>query len=133
MKHFYTSNYARSAQHPLAVAISASPPDWYHGKKFQLLAPTWEMINDYKSGRINSKDYASKYITLLEQRDITAFDIVEIFPDGTRFLCYEAPGDFCHRRVLADWIKERTGMEVTEFISEEQEKRDELANDLLEF
>jgi len=30
-------------------------------------------------------------------------------------LCYEKPGDFCHRRLFADWLKEKTGYEVKEF------------------
>ena len=29
--------------------------------------------------------------------------------------CYEKPGDFCHRHILAKWITENTGIEITEF------------------
>lgn len=133
MKRLYTSNYARSGEHPLSYAISAKPPEWYRGKRFSQLAPTWEMINDYKSGKITKQQYADQYIELLRVRNIASEDVVDAFPDGTRFLCYEKRGEFCHRRVLAEWIERETGVIVPEFISEEQQKRDELADDLLDF
>ena len=40
-------------------------------------------------------------------------------------LCYEKPGDFCHRRLLADWMLETTGLEIPEF---GQEKKPDLEN-----
>ena len=32
-------------------------------------------------------------------------------------LCYEKPGRFCHRHILAEWIKEKTGEEVEEYVN----------------
>jgi uncharacterized protein (DUF488 family) len=33
---------------------------------------------------------------------------------GLVLLCFERPGQFCHRRVLAEWIEEQTGQVVPE-------------------
>jgi hypothetical protein len=29
-------------------------------------------------------------------------------------LCWCSPGEFCHRRVFADWYREKTGQEIPE-------------------
>ncbi len=41
-------------------------------------------------------------------------------------LCYEKPGEFCHRHLLAQWITEQSGLEVTEWMTEEEAKTEEL-------
>lgn len=38
-------------------------------------------------------------------------------------LCYEKPGDFCHRHLLADWLTRESGLVVEEF---DQEKHSEV-------
>ena len=35
-------------------------------------------------------------------------------------LCWEEPGDFCHRMVVADWLRTSAGVEVKELDPEEQ-------------
>ena len=30
-------------------------------------------------------------------------------------LCYEKPGEFCHRRLFAQWMLEQTGLEIPEW------------------
>lgn len=35
--------------------------------------------------------------------------------NGIALCCYEKPDDFCHRHFLAEWIIEKTGLEVKEF------------------
>ena len=34
--------------------------------------------------------------------------------DNAVMLCYEKPGDFCHRHLIADWITKNTGITVEE-------------------
>ena len=41
-------------------------------------------------------------------------------------LCYEKPGDFCHRHLLAKWITEESGVEVKEWMTDEESKAEEL-------
>ncbi|CAK0775614.1 hypothetical protein CCP3SC15_5240003 [Gammaproteobacteria bacterium] len=34
--------------------------------------------------------------------------------DGAIMLCWENPGEFCHRNLAAAWLHNRTGVEVAE-------------------
>ena len=129
----FTSNYARSATFHLSFAISKKPPDWYTGKCLPQLAPTWELLKAYKQEEITQQDYVEVYIALLKKRQYTPQRILDALPDNSRLLCYEAPSDFCHRRVLAKWIEDDTGVIIPEYISEEQLKLNALIDDLLEF
>lgn len=131
MKRFYTSNYARSGRHPQAVAISRKAPIYYIGKTFVELAPTWTLISDYKCGKIDKEQYTRRYLAMLEQRENTPQDIVDMFENGTIFLCYEAPSDFCHRHIFAKWIEQRTDAKVKELTTSVEQQ--EFLNDLLQY
>ena len=41
-------------------------------------------------------------------------EVVKKLGDGAVMLCYEKPGEFCHRHIIADWITKNTGVEVEE-------------------
>lgn len=132
----YTSNYARKGSHPNAIAISRKPPDWYTGTTLPELAPTWKMIMAYKEGNITETDFISMYVDLLHRQRFDPNKFIEPLPDSTFLLCYEKPGDFCHRRVLAEWIELKTGITIPEWKTEREEaaaKQDEVVDSLLDF
>jgi uncharacterized protein YeaO (DUF488 family) len=129
----YTSNYARSGKYSLSYAISVKPPDWYEGKCLPQLAPTWELVTGIKRGIITEEEYSTRYINLLISRKYDPQKIVDALPDNTRLLCYESAGEFCHRRVLAKWIEDSIGVIIPEWTSEEDIKKEEMLNDLVEF
>lgn len=138
MKQFYTSNYKRSGMNPAAIGISYVVPGSFHGITHGGLAPTLELISAVKwdTDRITQDEYAVRYIELLKERGNTPQQIIESFSDGTIFLCYEDPGEFCHRRVLADWIEEETGMFLPEWRSDKEIKSDEhnkVVDNMLDF
>lgn len=127
----FTSNYARHGNDPNAVAISVRPPSWYTGRRYKLLSPTWEMVNDINNGRIDELQYAAQYMELLETRKLTAEQVIADVGENAILLCYEKPGDFCHRRLVAAWIKQETGIVVPEKYFYDNESK--LLNDLFEF
>jgi hypothetical protein len=47
---------------------------------------------------------------LLEQRRLDPA-IVANELDGYTLLCWEGPGKFCHRHIVADWLKPYTDVE----------------------
>lgn len=116
----YTSNYKRKGDEYNAIAISAKSPEDYFGKTFMLLAPTWELIMGYKHGEIRPCDYANQYINLLETRDLTPQSILDTLPHSCYLLCYEPPGEFCHRHVLASWLNEHTDANIKEWYSDKE-------------
>ncbi|ATZ61346.2 MAG: DUF488 domain-containing protein [Methanosarcinales archaeon Met12] len=76
--------------------------DYYH---FKFLAPTKEIRDRY----IKSKEwdvYANEYIELLESRKVIDKLDKPFFERRTCFLCSEASADHCHRRLLAEYLKE---------------------------
>ena len=32
-------------------------------------------------------------------------------------LCWEPPGKFCHRRLVAEWLEEHLGVEILEYMA----------------
>lgn len=133
-KRIYTSYYARSSGHERAVSISASAPTYFKGNHIKTLAPTWEILDAYKAGKIDENEYAKRYISLLEdERKLTPLSVYNAIPNGTILLCYEKAGDFCHRRVLAEWVEKSLGVIIPEWESEDERKKLAHVESLLEF
>ena len=119
MKTFFTSYYAKSGDHPLAVAVSLNSPDFYKGRSFPALFPTWDLIMQHKNGKSTDEQYTEQYKQLLSDRDVTPESIYNELPDGAVLLCYEKSGDFCHRRILAEMIEESYNIEMLEIIDDD--------------
>ncbi len=131
MKNIQTSNYARKGSDPLSISISATVPKWYNGRRLDVLAPTWQMVED-----IIQDEYDLAYISLLLKRGLTGQQVLDMLPEECFLLCYESPTDHCHRRLLAEWIEHETGFHIPEWknaVEIEQEKKKTLVDNLLEF
>lgn len=107
----YTSYFARSADHPNALSISCGVPTWYNGRQNRLLAPSWELVDGIKKGKITEAQYTEQYRQKLDA--LGEQKILSVLHEGDVLLCWEATGKFCHRHILADWLKEH-GHTVTE-------------------
>jgi len=138
MKKIYTSNYARNSNNPKAIGISFVIPEWYNGATLPKLAPMQAMINTFKRKKDSymERQFSQRYISLLRSRDIKAESLLEEIPDGSILLCYESPGEFCHRRVLAEWIEHHTGVHIPEWKNEkelEKEVQNKVVDSIIEF
>lgn len=80
------------------------------------LAPTWEIVREYKEGKINREKYTELYLDLLVGRGKSPQEIVDELPEGAVLLCYESPKDFCHRHVAARWLMQGASVEIVELI-----------------
>jgi len=134
MKKIYTSNFARNGSNPNAIAISSIIPEWYNGKEMrELLAPKFDLVKKTKDGTYSKEKYKEEYLKLLNDRQIVPEELIELLPDGAILLCYEKPGGFCHRRILAEWIKEHMGFEIPEWKSEKEMAKDKIVDSILDF
>lgn len=108
----YTSYFAKPPKDIEGVAICRGIPEWFHGKTFQEVAPTIGLLHDYKAGLITEEEYAVRY----KREVLDKLDPVDIAKklDGKALLCWEKPGDFCHRHLLASWLREH-GFECEEY------------------
>lgn len=115
----YTSYYGNikklSREGIIPVGISLGIPKWFHGHVLKYLAPTYYILN------LEEQKYIPAYLDHLENIDMNRLrDDLSIISNSAggkdiALLCYEKPEEFCHRRLFAEWLKEKTGYEIKEF------------------
>jgi hypothetical protein len=105
-----TSNFKIAGHLPQAVAISLGVPRGWRGARCTVLAPPRPLI------KIMDPE---TFIPLYKAQVLDKLDPHKIIKDlgGDNFLllCWEDPGVFCHRRVVAAWMQKETGVIVEEF------------------
>ncbi|MGG5215988.1 DUF488 family protein [Rahnella variigena] len=77
------------------------------------LAPTKIILDDYKNKNISWDNYAYEYLNLMEQRLISK-KLSKLEVDNGCLLCSEDKPHQCHRRLLAEYLKEQWNDEKTE-------------------
>jgi uncharacterized protein (DUF488 family) len=83
--------------------------DYIHMPEF---APTEELMDGYKAGKIAWAEYAAEYARILADRGALTGAAAKFF-DGACLLCSEPAARQCHRRLLAEALAARLpGLEV---------------------
>ena len=72
------------------------------------LAPTQEMLDEYKKKAGDWLDYETKFLTLMSERKVED-NIAKELIDGGCLLCSEPTPDNCHRRLVAEYLKRKWG------------------------
>ena len=72
------------------------------------LAPTKEMLDTYKKKSGTWEDYERRFVDLMEERRIEEKIKPETLEDAC-LLCSEDQPHHCHRRLVAEYLKERWG------------------------
>lgn len=130
----FTSYFAKIKKFPVnvfPVAICAGVPSWYTGATYSKLAPPYELLMQWKCDHQND-DYEECFndVVLNKLEIIRVLDDLQLLlPDDVRrkmqrpvydssdyhiaLVCYEKPTDFCHRHIVADWLK-RNGYKCEE-------------------
>ena len=119
----------------------------FNGPCYKKLAPRWDTYKTYaekyKILRDNILEYEhylllkeqmenqyikSFYETRLKDLDVNLLldTLEEKYGDDIILLCYENEKQFCHRRILADYIELETGLYVPEVAVDEKGKVKEL-------
>ena len=112
-----TSYFAREKNIPNPVCIARGKPDWSKSQDYKKLAPPWALVNRYKKGLVSTEQYTQEYtfLVLFWLNPIEVLkEITSLFGEDASLLCYEKPGDFCHRRIVAEWLEKGTGVVVPE-------------------
>jgi hypothetical protein len=82
-----------------------------------MLAPPRELLNDRKKNDLSDEEYTrifNEHLSQFDPREM--YDaIVEEYGDDVTLLCYEKPGDFCHRRLVAEWFEKHLDVKVPEW------------------
>ncbi|NEO54629.1 MAG: DUF488 domain-containing protein [Okeania sp. SIO3B5] len=72
------------------------------------LAPTKELLDDYKKKRITWDIYEQKFNHLISEREIEKKVSPQLL-DGGCLLCSEAKPHYCHRRLVAEYLNKQWG------------------------
>ena len=72
------------------------------------LAPTKDMLDDYKKRRSDWSTYETRFLELMKQRRIEETVPREIIADGC-LLCSEDKPHYCHRRLVVGYLKQHWG------------------------
>lgn len=116
----YTSYFAMMRNFPeniIPIAICAKPPTWYEGLVYKKLAPSYDILMQYKT-QPNEELYTQRFASeILNNLDFTiVMKELEQLANGKdiALMCFEKPDDFCHRKLVAKHIIS-LGYEVSEF------------------
>lgn len=69
-----------------------------------LLAPTQEMLDDYKKRRGSWSDYEARFLRLMEERRVEDKLDRSLFETPTILLCSEPTPEHCHRRLVVEYL-----------------------------
>jgi uncharacterized protein (DUF488 family) len=69
-----------------------------------LLAPTQEILDDFKKRKGDWKTYEREFLALMEQRSIESLLPKDDFATATVLLCSEATAEHCHRRLVCEYL-----------------------------
>ncbi len=116
----FTSYFANLRQIESPLSIARFQPKWYDGPRFTMLAPEIRLLTQYRKGGMSVDEYEEEYrkdtLARLRARDVYDW-IVSNYSSSAVLLCYEKPGQFCHRRLVAKWFEKELGVYVPELES----------------
>lgn len=100
--------YKEAGLHPISIAISAR---YFTGQIYRPLNPRKDFMNDPEPGYV-----------LLFNEILSKLSPVKVIEDLSELsngndvilLCHEGEGTFCHRRLVADWLKKELGIDIPE-------------------
>lgn len=74
-------------------------------------APSKELLDRWHKHEVAWEEYEATYKNMLDERSIMGKYDVKAF-DGACFLCSEQTTEYCHRRLLAEYLKEHSAEDV---------------------
>ena len=108
----YTTYFAKLRslpEHIVPISIAGKAPVWYKGFECKQLAPKYGFFQEWKKTGDNDY-YVEHYLReVLDDFDphIVASELhVRANSGFIALVCYEKPGDFCHRHLVAEWLNE---------------------------
>lgn len=123
----YTSYFANVKNGKgIKISVARFNPKWLSSKDvkywFRDLAPSINLLNDYKANKINWNDYYCEYSGWLTdaclnnrrvKHMISSIENLLIDNTDVTIYCYEKPDDNCHRHIIAELFSKK-GFKVME-------------------
>lgn len=117
----YTTYFAKLKKLPdsiVLISIAGKAPDGYKGLQYKVLAPKREFFLEWKRNHDNdfyTECFNRLVLSQLDPKEVE--DHLYFMSDGMdiALVCYEKPGDFCHRHLVAEWLR-AAGIPVEEWV-----------------
>ena len=110
-----TASWFDTNKRGCVIGISVSVPKGIkYDKLMPNLYPSWELVQDWKRGKIDWPTYREQYLTILRARwnDGLNEEIMSL-PNDVTLCCWERDPEHCHRSIVAEVIsKVRPELEV---------------------
>jgi uncharacterized protein (DUF488 family) len=74
-----------------------------------LLAPTRDILDEYKKHKGSWDAYTEKYLALIRSRKVESALAKDSFLQKTVLLCSEATAEDCHRRLALEYLQKEWG------------------------
>ena len=87
-----------------SVSIARWAPKGISIQGYPMLYPPSDLLWSYKQGQIDQEQYTEWY----KKEVLDKLDPKQVYEDlnGKVLLCYEKSGAFCHRNIVASWLRE---------------------------
>lgn len=109
----YTSYFARASKiipDRRLISIALSSPENWGGSYLRELNPSPYLIHNIKNGIITPEEYEQTYrLEVLNNLDPTYIMDKTL---GKVMCCWEKSGDFCHRHIVLNWLRENLGNNI---------------------
>ena len=106
----YTTYFAQLRNLPpniTPISIAGKSPDWYNGLKCPKLAPKYGFFSEWKKTGDNDyyiQQFTQQVLDTLNAQNVV-YELMSIAQNQhVALVCYEAPGKFCHRHLVAQWL-----------------------------
>lgn len=132
----FTSYFAKLNKLPknvIPISICGKAPAWYTGVQYKKLAPRYDFFIKWKESHDDSYYIERFQAEVLDMLSITEVltELQLLIPDDIKaqmqspfynnpnwhvaLICYEKPSDFCHRHLVASWLRS-SGYECVEIL-----------------
>lgn len=71
------------------------------------LSPTQETLTEYKNKTVSWEEYARRFVALLDERHAEHAAGKHLFDVPTVLLCSEPEAEHCHRRLVAEYLRDK--------------------------
>lgn len=99
------------------VSISRFPPRWFKGYKCKEFAPSASLLRRYRQG-LSKEAYTSEFMSsVMESQDVhKVFEGLAVLACRRDIVlcCFEGEDEFCHRQLVASYVKSRWGYSIKE-------------------
>ena len=84
------------------ISVANYMPKRYMAAEMVYLATKWSHVSSFKANLISEEEFKVHYLNQLSQ-----LDPIKVFNDldGSVILCWEKSHQFCHRFILAEWLR----------------------------